>query len=240
MFSVKNVGKIYGSSIALEDVSFQVARGEFLGIVGKSGSGKSTLLRLLHFMEQPTSGTITFLGENGSQFKKAELQQVKQKIAMIFQQYNLLHNLTVAENVGLPLKLIGVKQPEQVQALLRFVGLADKADRFPKDLSGGEKQRVAIARALIREPTVLLCDEATSSLDEANTEDMLRLLQQVQQERDLTVIFVSHELETVKKVCNRVLVMEHGHLLGEVINQPTNLRQVEETYFDLVKRRLNR
>ena len=240
MFAVNKVGKTYGQTVALEDVSFQVAKGEFLGIVGKSGSGKSTLLRLLHFIEQPTSGAISFLGKEGNHFKQPELRQVKREIAMIFQQYNLLHNLTVAENVGLPLKLIGVKQPEQVQALLSFVGLADKADRFPKDLSGGEKQRVAIARALIREPTVLLCDEATSSLDEANTEDMLHLLQQVQQERDLTVIFVSHELETVKKVCNRVLVMEHGHLLGEVINQPTNLRQVEETYFDLVKRRLNR
>ena len=239
MYKVEKVGKQYGQTVALEDLSFHIAQGEFLGIVGKSGSGKSTLLRLLHFMEQPSDGTISFMGKEGSQFNNKDLRRVKQEIAMVFQQYNLLHNLTVEQNVALPLKLVGEKQPALVEELLQFVGLSGKAKRYPKDLSGGEKQRVAIARALVRKPSVLLCDEATSSLDEANTEEMLRLLQNVQRERDLTVVFVSHELETVKKVCTRVLVMEDGHLLGEIANQPTNLRESEESYLTLVKRRMS-
>lgn len=239
MYKVEKVGKQYGQTVALEDLSFHIAQGEFLGIVGKSGSGKSTLLRLLHFMEQPSDGTISFMGKEGSQFNNKDLRRVKQEIAMVFQQYNLLHNLTVEQNVALPLKLVGEKQPALVEELLQFVGLSGKAKRYPKDLSGGEKQRVAIARALVRKPSVLLCDEATSSLDEANTEEMLRLLQNVQRERDLTVVFVSHELETVKKVCTRVLVMEDGHLLGEIENQPTNLRESEESYLTLVKRRMS-
>jgi len=239
MYKVAKVGKRYGQTVALEDLSFHIAKGEFLGIVGKSGSGKSTLLRLLHFMEQPSDGTISFMGKEGSQFNNKDLRRVKQEVAMVFQQYNLLHNLTVEQNVALPLKLVGEKQPALVEELLQFVGLSGKAKRYPKDLSGGEKQRVAIARALVRKPSVLLCDEATSSLDEANTEEMLRLLQNVQRERDLTVVFVSHELETVKKVCTRVLVMEDGHLLGEIANQPTNLRESEESYLTLVKRRMS-
>lgn len=239
MYKVEKVGKQYGQTVALEDLSFHIAQGEFLGIVGKSGSGKSTLLRLLHFMEQPSDGTISFMGKEGSQFNNKDLRRVKQEVAMVFQQYNLLHNLTVEQNVALPLKLVGEKQPALVEELLQFVGLSGKAKRYPKDLSGGEKQRVAIARALVRKPSVLLCDEATSSLDEANTEEMLRLLQNVQRERDLTVVFVSHELETVKKVCTRVLVMEDGHLLGEIANQPTNLRESEESYLTLVKRRMS-
>jgi D-methionine transport system ATP-binding protein len=190
-------------------------------------------------MEQPSDGTISFMGKVGSQFNNKDLRRVKQEVAMVFQQYNLLHNLTVEQNVALPLKLVGEKQPALVEELLQFVGLSGKAKCYPKDLSGGEKQRVAIARALVRKPSVLLCDEATSSLDEANTEEMLRLLQNVQRERDLTVVFVSHELETVKKVCTRVLVMEDGHLLGEIANQPTNLRESEESYLTLVKRRMS-
>jgi D-methionine transport system ATP-binding protein len=156
---------------------------------------------------------------------------------MVFQQYNLLNNLTVKENVALPLKLIGKKDEGKVVELLSFVGISHKEDSYPAQLSGGEKQRVALARALTRNPDVLLCDEATSSLDEENTDDVIRLLQLIHEEFPVTIFFVSHELDTVKKLCERVLVMEDSHLLGIVDNQPTQLGKNDTPYLEKVKRR---
>lgn len=238
MYTLEHVSKVYEETVALQDISFSVQQGEIVGIVGKSGSGKSTLLRLLNLLETPTEGRLVLADKDVTQLSKKEIQQQKQKIGMVFQQYNLLNNLTVKENVALPLKLIGVKDEEKVLELLSFVGMAHKKDSYPAQLSGGEKQRVALARALTRNPDVLLCDEATSSLDEENTDDVIRLLQQIHQEFPVTIFFVSHELDTVKKLCERVLVMEDSRLLGTVENQPTLLEKSNQPYLEKVQRRL--
>lgn len=238
MYTLEAVSKKYQQTTALNELSFSVAEGEIVGIVGKSGSGKSTLLRLLNLLERPTKGRLFLADREVSEMSKKEIQQQKQKIGMVFQQYNLLNNLTVKENVALPLKLIGQRNEAKVLELLSFVGMEHKQNSYPAQLSGGEKQRVALARALIRDPEVLLCDEATSSLDEENTEDVIRLLQRIHQEFSVTIFFVSHELDTVKKLCERVLVMEDSQLLGIVENQPNPLISEEHSYLEKVQRRL--
>ncbi|WP_207942100.1 D-methionine transport system ATP-binding protein [Enterococcus sp. DIV2402] len=238
MYRLEQVSKRYQDTTALQDISFSVGQGEIIGVVGKSGSGKSTLLRLLNLLETPSQGKLFLADKDVSKLSKKAIQQQKQKIGMVFQQYNLLNNLTVKENVALPLKLIGKKDEAKVVELLSFVGISHKADSYPVQLSGGEKQRVALARALTRNPDVLLCDEATSSLDEENTDDVIRLLQRIHEEFPVTIFFVSHELDTVKKLCERVLVMEDSHLLGIVDNQPTQLGKNDTPYLEKVKRRL--
>lgn len=238
MYRLEHVSKVYQETTALQDISFSVEKGEIVGIVGKSGSGKSTLLRLLNLLEAPSKGQLFLANKEINKLSKKAIQQQKQKIGMVFQQYNLLNNLTVKENVALPLKLIGKKDEANVMELLSFVGMNHKQDSYPAQLSGGEKQRVALARALTRNPDVLLCDEATSSLDEENTDDVIRLLQRIHEEFPVTIFFVSHELDTVKKLCERVLVMEDSRLLGVVDNQPTYLSKSDTPYLEKVKRRL--
>ena len=238
MYTLKHVSKHYDQMKALQDISFTVAPGEIVGVVGKSGSGKSTLLRLLNLLEMPSEGQLFLDGQEVSQLSKKAMQNQKQKIGMVFQQYNLLNNLTVRENVALPLKMIGQKNPEKVTELLNFVGMTQKQESYPAQLSGGEKQRVALARALTRNPQILLCDEATSSLDEENTNEVIRLLQQIHAEFAVTIFFVSHELDTVKKLCERVLVMEDSRLLGTVDNTPTFLEKETMPYLEKVQRRL--
>lgn len=238
MYRLEHVSKVYQETTALQDISFSVEKGEIVGIVGKSGSGKSTLLRLLNLLETPSKGQLFLANKEINKLSKKAIQQQKQKIGMVFQQYNLLNNLTVKENVALPLKLIGKKDEANVMELLSFVGMNHKKDSYPAQLSGGEKQRVALARALTRNPDVLLCDEATSSLDEENTDDVIRLLQRIHEEFPVTIFFVSHELDTVKKLCERVLVMEDSRLLGVVDHQPTYLSKSDTPYLEKVKRRL--
>lgn len=238
MYTLEHVSKIYDNTTALQDISFSVKQGEIVGIVGKSGSGKSTLLRLLNLLETPTEGRLLLDDRDVTKLHKKEIQEQKQKIGMVFQQYNLLSNLTVWENVMLPLKLLKTKNSERVQELLNFVGMAHKAESYPAQLSGGEKQRVALARALTRNPDVLLCDEATSSLDEENTDDVIRLLQRIHQEFPVTIFFVSHELDTVKKLCERVLVMEDSRLLGSLKNDISYSDKIDTPYFEKVQRRL--
>lgn len=157
---------------------------------------------------------------------------------MIFQHYNLLANKTVSQNIGLPLTLVGQKNSKKVEELLNFVGMSAKRNAYPAELSGGEKQRVAIARALVRQPEILLCDEATSSLDEENTGAILRLLKDSQQAFGITIFFVSHDLDIVKKLCNRVLVLENGQLLGEVANNPELSNESVGSYLEKVRRRV--
>lgn len=238
MYRFEQVSQHYGEKLALANLSFTVSANEFVGIVGKSGSGKSTLLRLLNLLEVPTQGKFYLKNREVTTLSAKEKQQMKEKIGMVFQQFNLLHNLTVAENIALPLKLSGQKDAGEVRALLTFVGLEQKADAYPNQLSGGEKQRVALARALVRKPELLLCDEVTSALDEEYADEVLRLLQKVHTEMNVTIFFVSHDLAAVKKTCSRILVMEEGHLLGELAHQPEKLGKESESYFEKVKRRL--
>lgn len=240
MIEVKHLSKQYANHLALDDLSFSVAENEILGIVGKSGSGKSTLLKLINLMETPTSGQIVIDGKSTDQLSSKQMAQYKAKIGMVFQHYNLLANKTVAQNIALPLRLVGKKELDRVATLLSFVGMEEKADAYPADLSGGEQQRVAIARALVRQPEILLCDEATSSLDEENTAAILRLLKDSHDRFGITIFFVSHDLTTVKQLCERVLVLEAGHLLGTVDNQPQLATEATMSYLEKVQRRLAR
>ncbi|MEF7610572.1 ATP-binding cassette domain-containing protein [Enterococcus casseliflavus] len=236
MLEAINITKRYDRSV-LDGLSFAVQPGEIVGVVGKSGSGKSTLLRLLNLIETPDSGELLFDGKRIDPLNKKQLLHAQQEIGMIFQNYNLLHNRTVFENVYLPLKLMG-KSSEKVLEMLSFVGMEDKVDIYPAKLSGGEKQRVAIARALIREPKILLCDEPTSALDEDTKADVLALLQKVQQTFQPAVIFVSHELTAVRQICQRVFVLEDAVFAAEFVNQPQPIVRKESSYVDKVERSL--
>lgn len=236
MLEAINITKRYDRSV-LDGLSFAVQPGEIVGVVGKSGSGKSTLLRLLNLIETPDSGELLFDGKRIDPLNKKQLLHAQQEIGMIFQNYNLLHNRTVFENVYLPLKLMG-KSSKKVLEMLSFVGMEDKADSYPAKLSGGEKQRVAIARALIREPKILLCDEPTSALDEDTKADVLALLQKVQQTFQPAVIFVSHELTAVRQICQRVFVLEDAVFAAEFVNQPQPIVRKESSYVDKVERSL--
>lgn len=236
MLEAINITKRYDRSV-LDGLSFAVQPGEIVGVVGKSGSGKSTLLQLLNLIETPDNGELLFDGKRIDPLNKKQLLHAQQEIGMIFQNYNLLHNRTVFENVYLPLKLMG-KSSEKVLEMLSFVGMEDKADIYPAKLSGGEKQRVAIARALIREPKILLCDEPTSALDEDTKADVLALLQKVQQTFQPAVIFVSHELTAVRQICQRVFVLEDAVFAAEFVNQPQPIVRKESSYVDKVERSL--
>lgn len=238
MIELVNVSKVYHGTHALKNISFSVQQGEIVGIVGKSGSGKSTLLRLLNLMEQVSEGEIRIDGSNVQTFSKKEIRQNQQQMGMVFQHYNLLGNLNIKDNVALPLKLLKKEQPEKLERLLTFVSMSHKSETYPAQLSGGEKQRVSIARALSRNPKWLFCDEATSSLDEENTEGIIRLLHKTHQEFRPTIFFVSHELETVKRLCNRILVMGKGQLIGDFFNNPQQYMEEPLSYLEKVERSL--
>jgi D-methionine transport system ATP-binding protein len=210
-----------GTVAALSDVSFQVARGEVFGIIGRSGAGKSTLLRSINMLERPSAGRVLVDGVDVGQLDEDALVGLRRRIGMIFQHFNLLSAKTVAENVALPLRVAGVAPAAargRVEALLDMVGLRDKADVYPSKLSGGQKQRVGIARALVHQPEILLCDEATSALDPETTHSILSLLQDINRKLGLTVVLITHDMAVIREVCHQVLVLDGGRKveLGEV------------------------
>jgi len=238
LLEIKQLSKTYdGKKYALSQIDLTVAEGEFIVVIGPSGAGKSTFIRSIKRMIDPSEGQVILAGTDITRAKKKQLRQIRSEIGMIFQNYNLLHNRTVFENVYLPLKLMG-KSSEKVLEMLSFVGMEDKADIYPAKLSGGEKQRVAIARALIREPKILLCDEPTSALDEDTKADVLALLQKVQQTFQPAVIFVSHELNAVRQICQRVFVLEDPVFAAEFVNHPQPIVRKESSYVDKVERSL--
>lgn len=222
IIELENVSKTYRdgkeSVDAVRHVSLAVEKGEIYGIIGFSGAGKSTLVRCINFLERPTEGTVRVDGTDLSGLSSRKLRELRKKIGMIFQQFNLMDSRTVAENVALPLQYGGLSRKaieEKVDRLLDFVGLRDKADRYPAQLSGGQKQRVAIARALANDPKVLLCDEATSALDPQTTWSILKLLKRLNQEMGITIVVITHEMQVVKRICSRVAVMEQGEVVEE-------------------------
>ena len=201
---------------ALRNVSFAVTAGEIFGVVGESGAGKSTLLRLMNGLDQPSSGQILVGGIDLGSLSQARLNRLRHRIGVVFQSYNLVANLTVRKNVELPLKLQRIKNAKRVSDILSFVGLADRADHYPAQLSGGQMQRVAIARALVSDPALLLCDEPTSALDTHTTSEILELLASTRAEFGTTVVLVTHELDAVRAICDRAAVFEDGRLCDTV------------------------
>ncbi|MDH6364136.1 D-methionine transport system ATP-binding protein [Enterococcus sp. PF1-24] len=241
---VKGLSVVFQNKItAVDNVSFQVEAGEIYGIVGLSGAGKSTLIRTLNLLQRPTTGEIWIDGQEISHLKGQELRQVRQKIGMIFQHFNLIENRTIAENIEFSLKAGDYpkeKRADRVAELLSLVDLLDKKDVYPNQLSGGQKQRVGIARALANNPEVLLCDEATSALDVETTEEILKILEKINRELGLTIIFITHELDVAKRLFKRVAVMEQGKIIEEATTfeifaqpQAATTQKLVGRFFDL-------
>ena len=208
---------------AVSDVTLHIKSGEIFGIIGFSGAGKSTLIRLVNGLETLDSGTVTVHGEELGSLKKPQLRKLRRKIGMVFQQFNLLESKTVYHNIALPLILEKVPKAEidkKVKEVLRFVELEDKKDVYVSQLSGGQKQRVGIARALTTTPDILLCDEATSALDPQTTEAILKLLKKINREMGVTILLITHQMQVVQMICNKVAVMEKGQVVeaGSVLN----------------------
>ena len=204
-----------GEVHALSNISLTIDKGDIYGIIGMSGAGKSTLIRCLNRLDTPTDGQIFIDGENILAMSKQQLRQTRRRMAMIFQQFNLLMQKSVARNVRYPLEIAGVPKKqanERVIELLKIVGLEDKASAYPAQLSGGQKQRVAIARALASDPEMLLCDEATSALDPMTTQSILSLLQKINRELGITVVLITHEMAVIRQICNKVAILDGGKL----------------------------
>ncbi|GEN50981.1 methionine ABC transporter ATP-binding protein [Alkalibacterium pelagium] len=203
---------------AVKETNLTINKGEIYGIVGYSGAGKSTLLRMLNGLERPSSGSVIIDDKELSPLGKRELRKERQSIGMIFQHFNLLWSRTVLENICFPLEIAGVPKTERIdraRELISLVGLSDKEKAYPAQLSGGEKQRVGIARALANDPKVLLCDEATSALDPQTTDEVLDLLAKINEELNVTIVLITHEMEVVRKICDRVAVMNKGNIVEE-------------------------
>lgn len=222
LIEVHNLVKSYHSKrgivVGVDHVSLKIEKGEIFGIIGYSGAGKSSLLRCLNLLEKPTSGEVYVDQVELTSLNKAELRKARLKIGMIFQHFYLVSSKTVFENVAFALKAARKSKAEiqdRVLWLLEIVGLADKKDAFPSQLSGGQKQRVAIARALANEPNVLLCDEATSALDPTTTKAILKLLKKINEDLGLTIVLITHEMEVVKEICDKVAVMQSGKVIEE-------------------------
>ncbi|AKG74881.1 methionine ABC transporter ATP-binding protein [Salinicoccus halodurans] len=222
MIEFRNLEKSFegkhGAVHALKDINLTVEKGAIYGVVGFSGAGKSTLIRCVNYLEQPTAGSVIVDGSDLTQISTREIRSVKKKIGMVFQHFNLLNSKTVYANVAMPLILDNTpkaKIRERVTELLDFVGLGDKAKMYPDQLSGGQKQRVGIARALATQPSILLCDEATSALDPQTTDSILNLLRKINEEYNITILLITHEMAVVREICNRVAVMEDGNVIEE-------------------------
>nr|WP_254004810.1 methionine ABC transporter ATP-binding protein [Pleomorphomonas sp. NRK KF1] len=216
--ALSGVSRSFGPTRALDDLSLTVQRGEILGIIGRSGAGKSTLIRCLNGLERPDSGRIEIEGRNIVGLSESELQPIRRKIGMIFQHFNLMSAKTVVDNVALPLKIAGWAKAERrarALELLDLVGLSDKAGSYPAALSGGQKQRVGIARALSARPALLLSDEATSALDPETTRAILTLLKDINRKLGVTVVLITHEMEVVRTIGDRVVVLEAGRVVEE-------------------------
>lgn len=213
MINIVNVTKQYGDLKAIDDVSLKIHKGEIFGIIGYSGAGKSTLLRCLNLLETPTTGKVIVDGKDLTTLTKKEVRTERQKIGMIFQHFHLISAKKVYDNVAHSLKAAGKSKAEikqRVPELLKMVGLEDRAGHYPAQLSGGQKQRVGIARALANEPKILLCDEATSALDPTTTESILTLLKDINKKMGITIVLITHEMEVIQKICDRIAVMENG------------------------------
>lgn len=219
---IRGLCKVYpipgGEVRALNNINLSIERGDIYGIIGMSGAGKSTLIRCLNRLDTPTEGQIFIDGENILAMNKNQLRVTRRRMAMIFQQFNLLMQKNVLRNVRYPLEIAGVPKKqanERVMELLKIVGLEEKANAYPSQLSGGQKQRVAIARALASDPEMLLCDEATSALDPMTTQSILSLLQKINKELGITVVVITHEMAVIRQICNKVAILDGGNMVEQ-------------------------
>jgi len=217
MININNLNKHYGNTKVLNNISIDIKKGEIFAIVGHSGAGKSTLMRCINGLENYTDGSLVVNNKEIKTLKKYELREFRKNIGMIFQHFSLIQRKTVFENVALPMQIWGYKKDEilkKVNDLLSLVGLEEKKDSYPNQLSGGQKQRVAIARALTLDPEILLSDEATSALDPNTTTSILDLLKQINEKLNITIVLVTHEMEVVKQIAQKALLLEHGNIIG--------------------------
>lgn len=231
MIELQHIDKIYytssGDLHALKDINLTINEGEIFGIIGLSGAGKSTLVRCINMLEKPTSGKVIVDGQEMTALGEEQLRKARQNIGMIFQHFNLLSSRTVFGNIAFPLEIQGLDKAaiqKKVEPLLDLVGLKDRADHYPSQLSGGQKQRVGIARALASDPKVLLCDEATSALDPQTTESILNLLRDINKRLHITIVMITHQMNVVKEICDRVAVIENGEIIeqGSMVDIFTN------------------
>lgn len=230
MIQLRNLEKTFAGKTkvhALKGISLDIVSGEIFGIIGQSGAGKSTLIRCINMLEKPDQGKVWVDGVLMNELGAKELREARKGIGMIFQHFNLLNSRTVAENIAFPLELEGASKAEinkRVASLAKLVGLEDKLTSYPSQLSGGQKQRVGIARALATDPQILLCDEATSALDPETTTQVLQLLHKINQELNLTIVLITHEMAVIQEICDRVAVLENGYLqeVGPVVEVFTN------------------
>lgn len=243
LISIKGLSKYFTTAdkkiTAVDDLTLDIKEGDIFGVIGYSGAGKSTFLRLLNRLEEPSVGNITIADQDITSLTKKELRLARQDIGMIFQHFNLLWSRTVKENISFPLEIAGVAKRERenrVQELIDLVGLSGRENAYPSQLSGGQKQRVGIARALANRPKVLLCDEATSALDPETTNSILDLLVDINERLGLTIVLITHEMHVIRKICNRVAVMDSGKIVeqGDVLDvflhpkQPVTKKFVEQ------------
>lgn len=222
VIKLQHLNKIYhtphGELPALADINLDVQSGEIYGVIGKSGAGKSTLIRCVNLLERPSSGAVIVDDQDLTQLSQSALRLARGKMGMIFQHFNLLRNRTVLENVGLPLEIIGMTKEQvvrKIMPLLELVGLEKKSKSYPSQLSGGQKQRVAIARALATQPKILLCDEMTSSLDPETTRSILELILDINEQFKLSILLITHEMNVIKTIADRVAVIDHGRIIEE-------------------------
>ncbi len=222
MIRLENINKSFSDRRkvvkALQDVSIHVEKGDIYGIIGFSGAGKSTLIRMVNRLEKPNSGRVVVDGQELTDLTAAQLRKVRRKIGIVFQQFNLLESKTVFQNVAIPLILERADKEritKRVHEVLQFVELEDRRDAYVSQLSGGQKQRVGIARALVTAPSILLCDEATSALDPKTTESILQLLKRINREMGVTILLITHQMQVIQMICNRVAVMEEGRVVEQ-------------------------
>ncbi|MFL8673146.1 methionine ABC transporter ATP-binding protein [Clostridioides difficile] len=235
MINVSKLYKSFGSLDVLKDISLSIEQGEIFGLIGKSGAGKSTLLRCINLLEDYEKGEILVDGCEIKNNSHRKIREYRKNIGMIFQHFSLLERQNVYNNIAIPMKCWGYKKDEiekKVMELVKIVGIEDKIYQKPKELSGGQRQRVAIARALSLEPKILLSDEATSALDPETTKSILSLLREINERLNITIVLVTHQMDVIREICNRVAILEYGKIaaLGDVqklfLNQPDCLKRL--------------
>lgn len=227
MIKIRDIEKSFGEVKVLKGITLSINEGEIYGLIGHSGAGKSTLLRCINGLEDYNEGSVIVMGREVKCLKEKEKREFRKDLGMIFQGFNLLKRKTVFENISLPLEVWGYKKDfikNRVDELLELVGLTDKAKNKPNELSGGQKQRVAIARALALEPKILLCDEATSALDPKTTKDILSLLSDINKKLGITIVIVTHQMEVIKQICQKVALIDGGVLVAEGKSEEIFLR----------------